>query len=146
MFEPPILTGTMPCVRSRTRSWLPAIWVRGRLVAAEKSKVRVIGPWRWIYCPPFEQVCRETAGVSREPVFSEDTARHARRRSRTPRSQVLTEAAGQEAAKGAVRRVRVVFSFSRLDADGNNTQYLSLRKDDLEQLKKVLGQLTPKSP
>ena len=60
--------------------------------------------------------------------------------------QILIEAAGQDAAKGDVRRVRVVFSFSTLDSDGNNTQYLSLTKDDLEQLRNVLRQLTRESP
>ena len=42
--------------------------------------------------------------------------------------------------------VRVVFSFSTLDGDGNNTQYLSILKDDLQQLRDVLGQLTPAKP
>ena len=60
--------------------------------------------------------------------------------------QILTEAAGQDAAKNAVRGVRVVYSFSRVDADGNNTQYLKLTKDDLKQLQIVRDQLTPESP
>ena len=60
--------------------------------------------------------------------------------------QILIEASGQDAAKGLVRRVRVVFSISTLDGDGNNTQYLSLTNDDIEQLKKVSRQLTPGSP
>ena len=57
-------------------------------------------------------------------------------------NQILTEAAGQDAAKNAVRGVRVVFSFSTVDADGNNTQYLKLTKDDLKQLQIVSDQLT----
>jgi hypothetical protein len=60
-------------------------------------------------------------------------------------NQILTETGGQDAAKNAVRGVRVVFSFSTVDGDGNNTQYLKLTKDDLEQLQIVLGQLTPES-
>jgi beta-lactamase regulating signal transducer with metallopeptidase domain len=60
-------------------------------------------------------------------------------------NQILTETGGQDAAKNAVRGVRVVFSYSTVDGDGNNTQYLKLTKDDLEQLQIVLGQLTPES-
>jgi beta-lactamase regulating signal transducer with metallopeptidase domain len=60
-------------------------------------------------------------------------------------NQILTEAAGQDAVKNAVRGVRVVYSFSTVDADGNNTQYLKLTKDDLKQLQIVSDQLKPES-
>jgi beta-lactamase regulating signal transducer with metallopeptidase domain len=60
-------------------------------------------------------------------------------------NQVLTEATGQDAAENAVRGVRVVFSFSTVDGDGNNTQYLKLTKEDLEPLKIVSDRLTNES-
>jgi beta-lactamase regulating signal transducer with metallopeptidase domain len=60
-------------------------------------------------------------------------------------NQILTEAAGQDAAKNAVSGVRVVYSFSTVDADGNMTQYLKFTKDDLKQLQIVSDQLTNES-
>ena len=41
--------------------------------------------------------------------------------------------------------VRVVYSFSTVDSDGTNTQYLKLTKDDLKQLQIVSDQLTTES-
>ncbi len=61
-------------------------------------------------------------------------------------NQILAEAAGQDAAKTAVRGVRVVYSFSTADAEGTNTQYLKLTNDDLKQLQTVADGLTPASP
>jgi beta-lactamase regulating signal transducer with metallopeptidase domain len=58
-------------------------------------------------------------------------------------NQILTETGGQDAAKNGVR---VVYSFSTVDAEANMTQYLKLTKDDLEKLQIVLRQLTPESP
>jgi S1-C subfamily serine protease len=55
--------------------------------------------------------------------------------------QILAEAAGQDAAKNADRGVRVVYSYSRVDGDGNNTQYLRLTKEDLNELQSVSNQL-----
>jgi len=68
-------------------------------------------------------------------------------------NQILSEAAGQDAAKnaaifgdiGADRRVRVVYRFSTIDGDGNMTQFLKLTKDDLKQLQIVSDQLKPVS-
>ncbi len=60
-------------------------------------------------------------------------------------NQILIETGGQDAAKNAVLGVRVVYSFSTVDGDGNNTQYLKFTKDDLMQLQFVLDQLTPES-
>lgn len=42
--------------------------------------------------------------------------------------------------------VRVVYSLSTLEFDGTNTQYLRLTKEDIEQLRSVLDDLTPESP
>ena len=56
-------------------------------------------------------------------------------------NQILTEATGQDAAKSAVRGIRVVYSFSTVDGDGNNTQYLKFTTDDLKQLQAVSDQL-----
>ncbi len=53
-------------------------------------------------------------------------------------SQILAETVGQDAEENSVR---VVFSYSKLGGDGNNTQYLKLTKDDLKQLQIVLDQL-----
>ena len=61
-------------------------------------------------------------------------------------NQILTEAAGQDAAKNAVLGVRVVYSFTTVDSDGNMTQYLKLTKEDLEHLKVVSDRLTNESP
>jgi beta-lactamase regulating signal transducer with metallopeptidase domain len=58
-------------------------------------------------------------------------------------NQILTETGGQDAAKNGVR---VVYSFSTVDADGTNTQYLKLTKDDLKQLQIVSDQLADESP
>jgi Carboxypeptidase regulatory-like domain len=58
-------------------------------------------------------------------------------------NQILSESATQYAAKYGVR---VVYKFCTVDGDGNITQYLKLTKEDLEQLRIVLGQLTPESP
>jgi protocatechuate 3,4-dioxygenase beta subunit len=54
-------------------------------------------------------------------------------------SQILAETAGQDAD---IYRVRVVYTFSRLDVDGTNTQFLKLTKEDLKQLQAELEQLT----
>jgi beta-lactamase regulating signal transducer with metallopeptidase domain len=56
--------------------------------------------------------------------------------------QILTETDGQNADEYSVR---VVYTFSRVDTNGTNTQYLKLTKDDLEKLQIVLRQLTPES-
>lgn len=56
--------------------------------------------------------------------------------------QVLAEAAGPDAKKYGVR---VVYRFSNVKMDGNNTQYLKLTKDDLRQLQTVLDELTAES-
>jgi hypothetical protein len=53
--------------------------------------------------------------------------------------QILAETAGQNAE---LYSVRVVYSFSKVEYDGNNTQYLKLTKDDLKQLQVVLDGLT----
>ena len=58
-------------------------------------------------------------------------------------NQILTETTGQDAKKYGVR---VVYSFTTVDSDGNMTQYLKLTKEDLEQLKIVSGRLTNESP
>jgi beta-lactamase regulating signal transducer with metallopeptidase domain len=60
-------------------------------------------------------------------------------------NQILAEAAGQDAAKNARLGVRVVYSFSTVESDGNNTQYLRLTKDDLKQLQIVSDQLKSES-
>lgn len=52
--------------------------------------------------------------------------------------QILSEANAQKSDKYSIR---VVYSFSRLDFDGTNTQYLKLTKDDIALLKTVLDQL-----
>jgi hypothetical protein len=56
--------------------------------------------------------------------------------------QILTESGGPDAPRIGVR---VVFSFSTPDGDGNNTQYLKLTKDDLNQLQILSDQLTPET-
>ena len=56
-------------------------------------------------------------------------------------NQILAEAATQDTDEYSVR---VVYSFSTLDFDGTNTQYLKLTRDDLKQLRKVLAELTDK--
>ena len=55
-------------------------------------------------------------------------------------NQILAETAGQNAEEYSVR---VVYTFSTVDFDGTNTQYLKLTKDDLKQLQIVSDQLTP---
>jgi Carboxypeptidase regulatory-like domain len=40
----------------------------------------------------------------------------------------------------SIRRVRVVYSYSSLESEGTNTQYLKLANDDIEQLQGVLDQ------
>lgn len=52
--------------------------------------------------------------------------------------QLLAETAHQPSNE---RSVRVVYSFSRVDFDGTNTQYMKLTKDDLKQLQGLLDQL-----
>ena len=54
--------------------------------------------------------------------------------------QILTETAGQDAD---LYSVRVVYTFSTVDFEGTNTQYLKLTKDDLKQLKIVSDRVTP---
>jgi hypothetical protein len=54
--------------------------------------------------------------------------------------QILAETAGQNAEE---YRVRVVYAFIRVEAEGNNTQYLKLTKDDLKQLQMLSDQLNP---
>jgi len=54
--------------------------------------------------------------------------------------QVLAETAGQNANE---YRVRVVYTFIRVDAEGTNTQYLIFTKDDREQLQKVSDGFKP---
>jgi hypothetical protein len=56
--------------------------------------------------------------------------------------QVLAETAGSDAREYSVR---VVFAFSNVRGDGNNTQYLKLTKDDVRQLQTVLDQLSAES-
>ena len=56
--------------------------------------------------------------------------------------QILTETDGQNAEEYSVR---VVYTFTRVDADGTNTQYLKLTKDDLKQLQIVSDQFTNES-
>jgi beta-lactamase regulating signal transducer with metallopeptidase domain len=53
-------------------------------------------------------------------------------------NQILTETAGREAD---LYSVRVVYSFSTVDFDGNSTRYLKLTKDDLKHLQMVSDQL-----
>jgi Carboxypeptidase regulatory-like domain len=55
-------------------------------------------------------------------------------------SQILAETAGQNADEYSVR---VVYSFSRVDTDGNGTATLRFTKDDLKQLQSVSDQFTP---
>jgi Carboxypeptidase regulatory-like domain len=50
---------------------------------------------------------------------------------------ILAQTARQS---GREFRVRVVYSFSRVDFDGTNTQYMTLTKDDLKELQAVLDQ------
>jgi len=49
--------------------------------------------------------------------------------------RVLAEAGGQTAPK---HYIRIVYTFSRVDFEGTNTQYMKLTKDDLADLQKVL--------
>ena len=53
--------------------------------------------------------------------------------------QILAETANDEADRYSVR---VVYTFSAVDSDGTNTQYLKLTKADREQLRILLDQLT----
>jgi hypothetical protein len=53
--------------------------------------------------------------------------------------QILAETANQN---GEVYVVRVVYSFTSLEFDGTNTQEMKLRKNDLEQLRSVLGEIS----
>jgi hypothetical protein len=53
---------------------------------------------------------------------------------------ILAETAGQNPEE---YRVRVVYSFSNVDFEGTNTQYLRLTKKDLEQLRQVSDRLAP---
>ncbi len=55
--------------------------------------------------------------------------------------QILIEATGPSYAKWGVR---VLFSFSTPEADGNDTQYLKLTPDDLKQLRILSDQLNQK--
>lgn len=55
--------------------------------------------------------------------------------------RVLREADGQDPDKTTVR---VVYGFSDVDGDGNNTQYLHLTPDDIVELKEVLKRLQAK--
>jgi hypothetical protein len=55
-------------------------------------------------------------------------------------NQILAETAGQNAEQYSVR---VVYTFSTVNFDGTNTQFLKLTKDDLKQLQMVSDQLTP---
>jgi hypothetical protein len=57
-------------------------------------------------------------------------------------NQILTETDGQNAEEYSVR---VVYTFSRVDTNGTNTQYLKLTKDDLKQLQIVSEQFTNES-
>ncbi len=56
-------------------------------------------------------------------------------------NQILAETATQDTDEYSVR---VVYSFRTLDFHGTNTQYLTLSKDDLKQLRKVLAELKDK--
>jgi uncharacterized GH25 family protein len=53
-------------------------------------------------------------------------------------NQILAETAGRNAD---LHSVRVVFGFSTVEFDGNNTQYLKLTRDDLKELQTVSDQL-----
>jgi hypothetical protein len=53
--------------------------------------------------------------------------------------QILTEVGDADRDQYTIR---CVYSFSRLDFDGTNTQYLKLTKADIEQLKGILEQLS----
>jgi hypothetical protein len=57
--------------------------------------------------------------------------------------RILAETAGQNAEE---YRVRVVYTFIRVDAEGTSTQYLRLTKDDLKQLQVLSDQLAPELP
>ncbi len=57
--------------------------------------------------------------------------------------QILAETAGQNAEEYSVR---VVYTFSTVDFDGTNTQYLRLTKDDRKQLQVLSDRLTPENP
>jgi hypothetical protein len=54
--------------------------------------------------------------------------------------RILAETAGQNADR---YQIRVVYTFSTVDYDGNNTQYLELTNDDLKQLKDLSDRLAP---
>ena len=43
-------------------------------------------------------------------------------------------------------RIRVVYGFVRVDAQGNNTQYIRFTEDERKQLQVLSDQLTPESP
>ena len=58
-------------------------------------------------------------------------------------NQILTEATAPYAAKNAVHGVRVVYRFSTVDGDGNNTQFLKLTNDDLRLLQIVSDHFGP---
>jgi hypothetical protein len=44
------------------------------------------------------------------------------------------------------RRIRVVYSFIRVDAEGNNTQYIRFTEDERKQLQMLSNQLAPDTP
>jgi hypothetical protein len=44
------------------------------------------------------------------------------------------------------RRIRVVYSFIRVDADGNNTQYIRFAENQRKQLQMLSDQLAPDTP
>jgi hypothetical protein len=54
--------------------------------------------------------------------------------------RILAEAATQQTKKKY--SIRVVYSFSTVDFDGTNTQYLKLTPEDIKQLQVILAQLT----
>lgn len=54
--------------------------------------------------------------------------------------RILAETAGQNAEH---YQIRVVYTFSTVDFDGTNTQYLQLTKDDLKQLQGLSDRLAP---
>ena len=44
------------------------------------------------------------------------------------------------------RRIRVVYSFIRVDSEGNNTQYIRFTEDERQQLKMLSDELAADSP
>ena len=44
------------------------------------------------------------------------------------------------------RRIRVVYGFIRVDAEGTNTQYIRFTEDERKQLQVLSDQLAPDSP